>query len=100
MHKSRTLRRVFVRTPGSKTVIHYRKRKPSKAICGNCKTQLAGVPRERPYKMANLPKTAKRPERPYGGVLCSACTRKLLQQKARQTKEQTPLGHPDGRSEK
>jgi len=82
-HKSRTLRRVFVKTPGSKTVIHYRKRKTSKAVCASCKKQLAGVPREFPAKMTNMPKTAKRPERPYGGKLCSACTRKLFQQQAR-----------------
>jgi len=88
MHKSRTLRRVFVKTPGGKTTLHYRKRKPSKAICADCKKQLAGVPRERPTKMMNLPKSAKRPERPYGGVLCSPCTRKLLQQKARQVVEE------------
>ena len=83
MFRSRTLRRVFVKTPGGRNVIHYRRRKPSKAVCSACKTQLAGVPRELPYKMANMPKTAKRPERPYGGGLCSACTRKLLQEKVR-----------------
>jgi large subunit ribosomal protein L34e len=34
-------------------------------------------------KMKNMPKSSKRPERPYGGVLCSACTRKLLKSKVR-----------------
>ena len=85
-HKSGRYRKVFVKTPGSKTKLHYRERKPSKAICANCKKQLSGVPRERPAKMANMAKTAKRPERPYGGVLCSACTKKLLQQRARSEK--------------
>ncbi len=85
-HKSRTLRKVFVKTPGSKVTTHFRKRKPSKAICASCKKQLAGVPRELPAKMVNLPKTAKRPERPYGGKLCSACTRVLLRQRVRETK--------------
>tara|TARA_Y100000310_G_C20134285_1_gene557280 strand:- start:140 stop:412 length:273 start_codon:yes stop_codon:yes gene_type:complete len=85
-HKSGRYRKVFVRTPGSRTVVHYRERKPNKAICSSCKKQLAGVPRERPAKMANMPKTAKRPERPYGGVLCSNCTRKLLQRHARAEK--------------
>jgi len=83
MFKSGRLRKIFVKTPGAKNVVHYRQRKPSKAVCSNCKKLLAGVPRELPAKMANLPKTKKRPERPYGGDLCSACTRKLLQQKAR-----------------
>jgi len=86
MHKSRTLRRVFVKTPGNRTALHYRRRKPSRAKCANCKKQLAGVPRELPLKMKNLPKTAKRPERPYGGNLCSSCTRKQLQQQVRSEK--------------
>ncbi len=82
-HKSGRYRKIFVKTPGSKVVTHYRERKPSKAICGNCKKQLAGVPRERPAKFARMPKTARRPERPFGGVLCSACTRALMKEKAR-----------------
>jgi large subunit ribosomal protein L34e len=85
-HKSGRYRKIFVKTPGAKNVVHYRERKPNKAVCGSCKKPLAGVPRERPAKMANLPKTTKRPERPYGGVLCSACTRKIHKQQARSEK--------------
>ncbi|MFC1728509.1 50S ribosomal protein L34e [Nanoarchaeota archaeon] len=73
--KSRTLRRVFVKTPGSKTKVQYRKRKPSKAKCGKCEAVLSGVPRERPKKMQKMSKTKKRPQRPFGGVLCTKCTR-------------------------
>ena len=83
MFKSGRLRKISVRTPGGKVAVHYRERKPSKALCGSCKKQLAGVPRELPSKMMNMPKTAKRPERPYGGVLCSSCMRLLLQRQAR-----------------
>ena len=83
MFKSRTFRRVFVKTPGAETKIHYRKRKPSKAKCGGCGVELKGVPRERPYRMQNMPKTAKRPERPFGGVLCSKCMRKEIVARSR-----------------
>lgn len=82
-HKSGRFRKIFVRTPGSKTVVHYRKRKPSKARCGKCKKVLAGMPNLSHSKLKNLPKSCKRPERPYGGVLCSACTRALLREKVR-----------------
>lgn len=82
-HKSRTLRRIFVKTPGGSTRLHYRKRKPKSARCASCGSVLKGVPRERPYKMQNLPKTKKRPERPYGGNLCSGCTRSLMKSRAR-----------------
>ena len=82
-HKSRSMRKVFRRTPGGKTVTAYKKRMPSKAVCAECGKVLSGVPRARPRKMQNMPKTAKRPERPYGGKLCSPCTRKKIISKAR-----------------
>ncbi len=81
--KSGRFRKIFVKTPGGRTTVHYRETKPKRAVCSVCKKQLAGVPRERPAVMIHLPKTAKRPERPYGGMLCSSCTRNLLKQKAR-----------------
>ncbi len=83
-HKSRSMRKVFRRTPGAKTVVHYVKRKPSKAQCGMCGTQLAGVPREGPAKMRNMPKTSKRPERPFGGVLCAKCSKRVAIAEARE----------------
>lgn len=74
-HKSRTFRKVFRRTPGGRTVIQYKKRYPKKAHCAGCGVLLAGVASERPYRMKNMPKTKKRPERPYAGMLCSRCMR-------------------------
>ena len=82
-HKSNSMRKVFRRTPGAKNVMVFKKRKPSKAICAQCGKQLAGVARARPRKMQNMPKTAKRPTRPYGGKLCAPCTRKEIIKKAR-----------------
>jgi large subunit ribosomal protein L34e len=84
--KSRTFRRVKVKTPGGETKVHYKRRKPSKAKCSGCKALLKGVPRELPYKMQNMPKTKKRPERPYGGVLCSKCMRAKIIEKTRISK--------------
>ncbi len=84
MFKSRSLRRVYVKTPGGKTVLRYRFRKPNLAKCGKCGKTLKGIPRERPYKMKNLAKTKKRPERMFGGVLCSACSRNEIKRRARQ----------------
>jgi large subunit ribosomal protein L34e len=82
-HKSRTLRRIHVTTPGGRSVIHYEKRKPSPAKCAGCGATLMGVPRERPFKMRNIAKTKKRPERPYGGCLCSKCSRIAVLSKIR-----------------
>jgi len=82
-YKSRTLRRKQVRTPGGRIKTHYLKRKPKKAHCAGCGAVLSGVPRERPFIMRNLAKTKKRPERPFGGVLCSKCSRDLIKRQAR-----------------
>lgn len=81
--KSRTLRRVSTKLPGGKTVIHYKPRKPGKAKCAECGAELKGVPRELSSKMKNMPKTKKRPSRPYGGNLCSKCMRKKILEKAK-----------------
>ena len=82
-YKSRTFRRMNVKTPGASNVRHYKKRKPGKAKCAGCGSDLKAVPRERPYKMQRMCKTKKRPERPYGGVLCSKCMRKTIREKSR-----------------
>ncbi|MAF99162.1 MAG: 50S ribosomal protein L34e [Nanoarchaeota archaeon] len=83
-HKSKTFRKVFVRTPGGNTAVHHRRRKPSKAHCASCKTQLAGVPRELPSQLKKIPKTQRRPERPFGGQLCSGCMRTKIKSQVRQ----------------
>jgi len=81
--KSRSLRRVKVKVPGGTTRLVYKSRKPKSAKCSSCGTVLKGVPREMATKMKNLAKTKKRPQRPYGGMLCSSCMRKLMIHKAR-----------------
>ena len=81
-HKTRTFRKVSVKL-ASRVATHFRKRNPSPAKCGECGKKLQGVPRAKPCKMQNMPKTSKRPERPYGGVLCSKCMREVMIAKAR-----------------
>ena len=80
--KSRTYRRIKTKTP-KKTVTHYRKPKPKTAKCGICGAELKGIPRAKPNKLKNMAKTKKRPERRFGGVLCSRCSRKKIIQEAR-----------------
>ena len=82
-YRSRTMRRVYTKTPGGRVVLHYKKRRPGKVVCASCGDILKGTASERPYKMRNMPKTKKRPERPFGGVLCSRCMRRKIIEKAR-----------------
>ena len=81
-HKNRSFRKIFVKL-ADKVVLRYKKRKPKQAHCGRCSRLLQGVPRDRPYKMQNRAKTTKRPDRPYGGVLCSRCLRQEMVSRAR-----------------
>ncbi|MBT3691516.1 50S ribosomal protein L34e [Candidatus Woesearchaeota archaeon] len=75
--KSRSKRRVYVKTPGGKLKKHYRIRKPSQLTCAECGKKLLGIPRLIPSKFRSLPKTKKRASRPYSN-LCSKCMRKKL----------------------
>ena len=81
--RSRSLRRRKVRTPGNRLITQYKKRRPKSAKCAICKKPLHGVPRLNPVDMGKLAKTKRRPERPYGGNLCSGCMRDLLRKTVR-----------------
>lgn len=81
--KSRTFRRIFRKTPGGRNVLHFELRKPAKQRCGSCGKLLSGMLRMRSSELGRMTKTEKRPSRPYGGVLCSSCTREIIKQKAR-----------------
>lgn len=76
--RSRSLKRKKVRTPGNRPVVHYEAKKTKIAKCADCQNPLKGVPRVARSGMRKLPKTKRRPQRPYGGNLCSSCMRKKL----------------------
>ncbi|HLD43223.1 MAG TPA: 50S ribosomal protein L34e [Candidatus Nanoarchaeia archaeon] len=80
--RSRTYRRIHVRVPKGR-VIQYKKRKPKQHRCAGCGDALKGMPRASPAELRSMAKTQKRPERPFGGVLCSRCTRQRITVKAR-----------------
>lgn len=82
--RSRSLRKVFRKVSGGRTNVHFKKRKPKMGRCGSCGVALKGVPRELPFRMRSMAKTKKRPERPFGGVLCSKCMRIEIINKVRQ----------------
>jgi large subunit ribosomal protein L34e len=76
--RSRSFKKKRVNTPGGTATVHYVKKGPGGAVCGACGKPLHGVARGLPAKVRKLPKSRRRPERPYGGSLCSSCTRSAV----------------------
>jgi len=76
--RSRSLRRVHVRVPSGESRLVYKLRSPKKPACSGCGMILQAVPNKLVSKMRNMPKSQKRPERIFGGVLCSKCTKNKL----------------------
>ena len=76
--KTKSKKLKYVKSPGGRTVVHYKSKKSSKAVCASCGAALPGTVRKSSSKMKNLLKTKKRPTRPYGGNLCSRCMRKKI----------------------
>ena len=70
-------------SPGGKPSRKKKSDKPSKARCALCANALPGVPCRSPAGLAKLAKTQKRPERPFGGVLCSKCLSQVIRDKVR-----------------
>jgi large subunit ribosomal protein L34e len=77
LYRSRSYKRVYRRTPGGRTVVHYERRKNTPMRCARCGAILAGVPIKE-SKRRTLPKTLKRPERIFGGVLCPRCLKTVI----------------------
>lgn len=79
--RTRSVKKIKVRTPGGKLVTHFRKKKPNYAKCGSCGRKIMRA-RLRPYQIRKLSKSQRRPTRPFPN-LCSKCMREVFKQKIR-----------------
>lgn len=84
-----------VRTPKGRRVLLLRPKLAGKHYCALCERYLIGTRRASVVQLSNLGKNS--PNRPYGGVLCSPCFRKvcffkglLLQRAIKES--QVPIG--------
>lgn len=78
---ARKAKKIKKRTPSGRSVMRRGRRKPSAARCARCGAKLHGMPRLRPSALKKLPKSKRRPNRPYGGNLCTRCMRELFKGK-------------------
>ena len=82
-HRTKSFKKIRQRTPGGRTIIQYKHKKHSKHVCAICKELLHGKPRGRPIEIRKLAKSKRAPERPFGGMLCSKCARKVQSLRAK-----------------
>jgi large subunit ribosomal protein L34e len=74
----------YVRTPSGKVVVRYFKGKSAKHTCAICDSILAGVPHaKKASEVRAMPKSQRRPEVPFGGILCSKCRRAVFEEASR-----------------
>ncbi|RDE16429.1 MAG: 50S ribosomal protein L34e [Candidatus Thorarchaeota archaeon] len=74
----------LVKTPGGKSVVHRQKFYKAGGVCHLTGSQLQ-LPKASLYGLSRRSsRSSKRPNRPYGGVLSSAATRREIITKARE----------------
>jgi large subunit ribosomal protein L34e len=82
--RTRSTKKVKVRTPGGRTVTHYRAEKAQRSTCGRCGTHLSGMATGTSTEVSSKSASSKAPARPYAGVLCSDCLDTLIRYVTRQ----------------
>jgi len=80
---SSTFRKIQRRTPGGRTVTYYDYKLHSRHVCAICHEFLHGKPRVRSAGMKKLGKSERKPERPFGGMLCPRCSRRVISLRAK-----------------
>ncbi|MDD5177732.1 MAG: 50S ribosomal protein L34e [Candidatus Nanoarchaeia archaeon] len=75
-------RKLKIRTAKG-TKVKIERGKPRQPCCGNCGQILKGTINVKTYRQGTIARTKKRPERKYGGVLCSRCSRQKIKDEVR-----------------
>jgi large subunit ribosomal protein L34e len=76
--RTRSRKKMKVRTPGGRTVTHFKSERAGRAQCGRCGVQLAGVATGSSTEMTGMASSLKAPDRPFGGALCPKCLESLI----------------------
>jgi large subunit ribosomal protein L34e len=76
--RTRSEKKVKVRTPGGRNVTHFKMEKTGKAECGRCGNNLGGMPNRTQSEIRVMKSSERIPSRPYAGVLCNECMDDLV----------------------
>lgn len=81
--RTRCIKKTQVVVPSGKVVTRYKRKAYSAARCQLTGQKLNGVPRTNKTELRKMPKSSRRPTRPFGGVLCPAAMRRVLIERVR-----------------
>mgnify|MGYP006287778259 CR=1 FL=1 len=81
--RSRSAKRSQRVIPGNKSVTRYRKKKAGVARCQLTGQKLNGVPRKTKAQLRNMPKSKKKPTRPFGGALSPVAMKRVMIERVR-----------------
>ncbi|MEM2917835.1 MAG: 50S ribosomal protein L34e [Candidatus Bathyarchaeia archaeon] len=81
--RTRSRKRVYLKLPGGKSVIHYEKEKQGYLRCSRCSRILFGIPRLSSSELRKLSMSQRRIKRMYGGQLCHTCLQDMLKEAVR-----------------
>ena len=81
-YRSRSYKRIFKKTPGGRTVIHYRRKNHQSMSVPDVENHYMVFP-GKTLRDKETREIQKRPNRPYGGYYCSSCARKVFKREAR-----------------
>ena len=73
-NRSTSVRKIFTRTPKGGKAIHYKRREKGKShSCALCRGRLQAV-----SSQLAVPASARRPNRKFGGNLCTSCSSRVI----------------------
>ncbi|MBN2202577.1 MAG: 50S ribosomal protein L34e [Candidatus Aenigmarchaeota archaeon] len=78
MRNNKSQRKICRKASGGRTVVHIKKKKPEHVLCYVCGAKLNRA-KLTGSQIKKLPKTKRRPQRPYP-ELCSKCMRKKIKE--------------------
>eukprot|EP00029_Vermamoeba_vermiformis_P003653 TRINITY_DN14192_c0_g1_i1.p1 TRINITY_DN14192_c0_g1~~TRINITY_DN14192_c0_g1_i1.p1 ORF type:complete len:118 (-),score=27.18 TRINITY_DN14192_c0_g1_i1:222-575(-) len=67
-----------IKTPGGRLLYQYRTKTANGPKCGDCGTEIQGVPHLRPKAYSRVERKNKSVTRPYGGSRCAHCVRERV----------------------
>ncbi len=93
--RTRSVKKVKKKTPGGRTVTHFKAEKAKACKCGRCKTLVKNIATGSNTELSGMSKSKKGTSMPYSGVLCNKCIDTLVRYVTRMEVKHSNPGYKD-----